>query len=111
MGSKKQSKTKRNRHISPALTERPLERSPEGVPVQATGDQLLGRYCNVAVITHTDREFVLDFFWRLDSVLILASRVITNPQHVKQIYRVLGQNIEKYEKKYGEIALDAKLKT
>jgi hypothetical protein len=87
------------------------QKMPEGVPILATGELQLGRYCNVAVIHHTNREFVLDFVWRLDSASILASRVITSPQHAKEIYEVLGQNIQKFEKQYGAIASEWKPKT
>jgi hypothetical protein len=73
--------------------------------VQATSDKILGNYCNVAVIKHTIREFVLDFLLVLDNNSVLASRVITSPQHAKELSQVLGQNIEKYEKKYGQIVL------
>ena len=73
MGSKGESKRVVHRNRQPASREMPLDKMPKSLPIQATGDQLLGRYCNVAVITHTDREFVLDFFWRSDNLLILAS--------------------------------------
>jgi len=68
-------------------------------------DKLLGIYSNVAIIKHTAREFALDFLLRIDDYNILSARVITSPQHAKEIHKVLGENIEKYEKQHGEIKL------
>ena len=78
------------------------------VEIQASRDELLGNYCNVAMIKHTKREFALDFLLRIDNYTILASRVITSPQHAKEIYKVLGSNIGQYEKQYGEIRFEKK---
>ena len=38
----------------------------------------------------------------------LVSRVITNPAHMKKLYKVMGENITKYEKKFGKIIIDNK---
>lgn len=75
----------------------------EGMPVFAKEDMLSGNYSNVAVISHTEREFVLDFIFAFTNQHSLVSRVITSPQHVKKIYEVLGENIKRYEKKFGGI--------
>jgi hypothetical protein len=34
----------------------------------------------------------------------ILTRVLTSPLHAKQLCRALAQNIEQYEKNYGEIA-------
>jgi len=73
------------------------------LPVQASGEAMQGRYTNMAVINHTGREFVVDFFFTREGLNMLVSRVITSPAHAKALHRVLGNNIEGYEKKYGEI--------
>jgi len=72
-------------------------------PVMVKGELLKGTYCNIASVTHTKDEFVLDFFFRIVDQSSLVSRVITSPQHTKKIYEVLGINIENYEKKFGKI--------
>ena len=66
-------------------------------------DQRNGVYCNVAAIHHTRREFVLDFVFVLFGDAQVTSRVITSPQHAKEIYDIMGDNIKKYEAKYGQI--------
>ena len=84
----------------------PLENevAPEQVTkVLAQNEILQGKYCNVGVFKHTPREFILDFFWDVDGLSILTSRVVTNPAHAKEIHKALGENIERYEKRFGEI--------
>lgn len=71
--------------------------------IDATHEEQLGRYCNVAIIHHTKLEFVFDFVWTLQGKSQLASRIVTSPQHAKKIYEVLGKNVHNYEKNYGII--------
>ena len=75
------------------------------MPVFAKEEMMSGRYCNIAIITHTEREFVFDFFFAISNQNSLVSRIITNPQHTKKIYEVLGGNIKQYEKKFGKIKI------
>jgi hypothetical protein len=75
----------------------------EGIPILAKNEVIAGDYCNIAVVHHTEREFVLDFIFAIANQHSLVSRVITNPQHVKKFCEVLGNNIKQYEKKFGEI--------
>ena len=72
-------------------------------PVSVKPEQLSGNYCNRAIINHSQREFVFDFLFSVHETTVLASRIITNPQHAKQIYEALGKNMGDYEKKFGEI--------
>ena len=99
---KKASKKKKLRvkKVPPLLKE---EARKEGIRVLAKEDMLSGNYSNVAVISHTEREFVLDFMFAIANQHSLVSRVITSPQHVKKIYDVLGENIKRYEKRFGGI--------
>lgn len=83
---------------------------PKPVPVKVTIDESTaeGHYVNFANILHNPTEFVLDFGrvvpGRAD-VKILA-RILTTPYHAKQLSRALLQNIEIYERSYGEIRAD-----
>ena len=67
------------------------------------GNELLGRYCNLAIINHTPREFIIDFVLNVGPDNLLESRIITSPQHVKKFHEVLGNNIKKYEENFGKI--------
>jgi len=78
--------------------------------IAATDEAFLGKYCNLAFFHHTELEFTFDFVYGLGVQNILASRMITSPQHAKRIYEALGANITQYEEKYGEIHISKKLK-
>jgi len=73
------------------------------VPVKP--EQLSGNYSNRALISHSQREFVFDFLLFVQESTVFVSRIITNPQHAKQIYKALGSNIKEYEKRFGEIVV------
>ena len=64
-----------------------------------------GAYANFAVVTHSLAEFILDFIKVLPGVLKskVRSRIIISPVHAKTFSKALQNNINKFEKKYGEI--------
>jgi len=64
-----------------------------------------GDYVNFAVVTHSLAEFILDFIKVLPGVpkSKVKSRIIISPVHAKTFSKALQDNIEKFEKKYGEI--------
>jgi len=73
------------------------------VGVTAELSQLRGVYSNLANISHTNREFIFDFFLQLQDQGQLVSRIITNPPHAKAFLNALMKNVEKYESKFGVI--------
>lgn len=101
---KKKVKKKKARRVIPKRTEVPTLNVAFPAPLPTT--QLLGNYSNRAVISHTRLEFLLDFLLAFESQTILASRVITSPEHAKQLYEALGQNIRRYEKIFGQITVE-----
>lgn len=71
--------------------------------IKAKDEDLKGTYSNLMQILHTKEEFVLDFFLTAPPEGVLVSRVIMSPGHLKRMIKALQENIEKYEKKFGEI--------
>jgi len=67
-----------------------------------------GNYSNLAIITHSNCEFILDFASRLPGMpkSQVVSRMIMNPEHAKRLLLALKDNIQKYEEHFGEIKLD-----
>ena len=59
-----------------------------------------GTYANLAIITHSSSEFVLDFVRVLPGLpkAGVQSRVILAPEHAKRLQRALEENIAKYER-------------
>lgn len=66
-----------------------------------------GEYANLAIITHSGAEFVLDFVRVMPGSpkANVQSRIIMTPSHTKALMRALEQNITKYEAEHGEIKM------
>ena len=66
-----------------------------------------GRYANLAIITHSSSEFILDFAQNMPGLpkMQVASRIIMTPEHAKRLLGALSENIRKYEGQFGEIRL------
>ena len=66
-----------------------------------------GRYANLAIITHSSSEFILDFAQNMPGMpkMQVASRIIMTPEHAKRLLGALTENIRKYEGQFGEIRL------
>lgn len=64
-----------------------------------------GNYSNLAVISHSSTEFVLDFASMLPGrpQPQVVSRIILHPEHAKKLLAALNDNIAKYEKNFGPI--------
>jgi len=70
-----------------------------------------GIYSNLAIITHSPAEFVIDFTRVVPGVpkAKVLSRIITTPQHAKMLLRALKDNLDKFESRFGEIKIDGQL--
>lgn len=67
-----------------------------------------GTYSNLAVITHSNTEFVLDFIRVMPGVpkARVKSRIILTPEHAKRFMRALEDNLEKFEAINGRIKIN-----
>lgn len=75
--------------------------------IQLDDETAQGVYANLAVVNHTDAEFMLDFVFVQPQVpkAKVRSRIITSPRHAKRLLAALNDNIRKYEEKFGKIDL------
>jgi len=64
-----------------------------------------GIYSNLAIISHSHSEFVLDFIRLMPSVpkAKVKSRIILTPMHAKRLMNALADNIKKFESQFGSI--------
>jgi hypothetical protein len=64
-----------------------------------------GIYSNLALISHTPSEFILDFARMLPGArkARVHARIVMTPQHVKMLRSALDQNISRYEEQHGII--------
>lgn len=64
-------------------------------------------YSNLAIISHSRSEFVIDFAATLPGMpkALIGDRIIMTPEHAKRLLGALTENIRKYESQFGEIKL------
>ncbi|MDG2397618.1 MAG: DUF3467 domain-containing protein [Flavobacteriaceae bacterium] len=64
-----------------------------------------GTYSNLAIINHSISEFIIDFVSLMPGApkAKVKSRIILTPQHAKRLRDALAENINRFEKKNGEI--------
>ena len=64
-----------------------------------------GVYSNLAMIAHSNSEFVIDFIRLMPGVpkAKVKSRVVITPEHAKRLLGALSDNIQKYEQAHGAI--------
>ena len=65
-----------------------------------------GTYSNLAVISHSSSEFVVDFIRLVPNVpkAKVKARIILTPQHAKRLMRALQDNVKRFEAQFGPIA-------
>jgi len=83
---------------------------PQELQVQIDIDEAVarGNYVNLAFISHSETEIVMDFiFLQPQSPKSkVSTRVVTSPIHAKRLLAALKDNIEKYEARFGAIRAD-----
>ncbi len=64
-----------------------------------------GNYANLAIITHSSSEVVLDFISMLPGMpkAEVKTRVVMAPEHAKRLLFALQDNVKKYEDQFGPI--------
>lgn len=73
--------------------------------IELSEDMAEGIYSNLAIITHSNSEFVVDFIKVMPGVpkARVKSRVVLTPQHAKRFMAALADNISKFEAVHGVI--------
>jgi len=73
--------------------------------IELPEDVAEGTYSNLAIISHSNSEFVLDFIRLVPNVpkAKVKARMILTPQHAKRLLKALQDNVEKYENQFGPI--------
>lgn len=73
--------------------------------IELTDDIAQGTYSNLAVISHSSSEFIVDFIRLMPGVpkAKVQSRIILTPEHAKRLLSALQDNIAKYEMQFGDI--------
>ncbi|RLD76087.1 MAG: DUF3467 domain-containing protein [Bacteroidetes bacterium] len=75
------------------------------INIELNEDIAQGKYANLAIITHSSSEFVVDFVRVMPGVpkAKVNSRIILTPEHAKRLMLALQENIKKFESLHGPI--------
>ncbi len=76
-----------------------------GINIEITEEVAEGSYANLAIITHSHAEFVIDFVNVMPGTpkSKVKSRIIFTPQHAKRFMKALIENVQRYEGANGQI--------
>ena len=79
------------------------------IKIELTPEIAAGHYANLAVISHSGGEFFLDFINVAPNMpqARVQSRIIMTPENAKNLLFALRDNIQKYERTFGEIVRKA----
>lgn len=77
------------------------------IQIELSEEVAQGTYSNLAIISHSSSEFVIDFVRIVPGMpkAKVKSRLILTPEHAKRLLFALQDNIEKFEKLNGTIQL------
>ena len=73
--------------------------------IELSAEVAEGTYSNLAIISHSSSEFVIDFIRMMPGTpkANVKSRIILTPEHAKRLLFALQDNINKYEQQNGKI--------
>ena len=76
--------------------------------IELTEEIAEGVYANLAMIAHSNSEFVVDFIRMMPGVpkAKVKSRIILTPEHANRLMQALADNVTKFESQFGEIKLE-----
>jgi hypothetical protein len=84
-----------------------MEDRKEQMDVELSHEVAQGIYSNLAIISHSNSEFIVDFVRVMPGVpkASVQSRIILTPEHAKRLMLALQENIAKFEQHNGRIVL------
>ncbi len=83
------------------------ENPKKGIDLELDEATAQGHYANLAIISHSASEFVIDFAAIMPGVpkAKIKSRIVLSPEHAKRLLMSLQDNITRYESSVGRIDL------
>ena len=75
------------------------------INVELSEDMAEGEYVNLAMIAHSQSEFVIDFIKMMPGVpkAKVKARIVLTPQHAKRLVKALNDNVQRFEQVHGKI--------
>ncbi|TDB63647.1 DUF3467 domain-containing protein [Arundinibacter roseus] len=85
--------------------EKKNQDSEQQINIELTEEMAEGVYSNLAMIAHSNSEFILDFIRLMPGIpkAKVKARVIVTPEHAKRLLEALKDNIRRFEEINGPI--------
>ena len=81
------------------------EQAGNQINIELSEDMAEGIYSNLAMIAHSNSEFVIDFIRLMPGVpkAKVKSRIVMTPEHAVRFLQALKDNLERYQDTFGDI--------
>jgi hypothetical protein len=81
------------------------------INIELTEEIAEGQYANLAMIAHSNSEFVIDFIRLMPGIpkAKVKARIVITPEHAKRLAAALTDNINKFEESFGTIKPSAEM--
>src|SRR5688572_2373120 len=81
------------------------------INIELTEEIAEGQYANLAMIAHSNSEFVIDFIRLMPGIpkAKVKARIVITPEHAKRLLAALSDNITKFEESFGTIKPSAEM--
>lgn len=81
------------------------EQAGNQINIELSEDMAEGIYSNLAMIAHSNSEFVIDFIRLMPGVpkAKVKSRIVMTPEHAVRFLQALKDNVERYQDTFGDI--------
>ena len=102
-----------NTHYSIRTKMADEQTTPQQINIELSEEIAEGQYANLAMIAHSNSEFVIDFIRLMPGVpkAKVKSRIVITPEHAKRLLSALAENIQKFEDSYGDIKQSQQMPT
>ncbi len=83
------------------------QQKPQQLNIEIGEKESEGIYSNLALITHSPQEIILDFARVMPNVpkSKIYARIIMTPAHAKMLLKALEDNLKKFEAQFGQVKL------
>lgn len=75
------------------------------INIELSEEMAEGIYSNLAMIAHSNTEFVIDFIQLMPGVpkAKVKSRIVMTPEHAVRFLQALKDNVDRYQDSFGDI--------
>lgn len=84
-----------------------MEQKEQQINIELSPEIAEGIYSNMAIISHSTSEFVIDFVRIMPGTpkANVKSRIILTPEHAKRLLFAMQDNVAKFESQFGKIQM------